>query len=252
MKSNKSDSDSSSSSSESSDDECEKVVNMKHLRSSALAQLTNVNVVKETTLSVSSYHPTASKCEETDKVSRQRSSTATEASVDELQQFQADTSISSSSLLSVREHEKVEERDEDRHSPMCDTQECCTSKKSRAQSSACENNGSLIETFGERIDVCMGGKCKKFGAAELLEELQKKIGMEGVVVGCKCMGKCKNAPNVRVLNKRSMNSAEGMGTSISAPSNPLYLGVGLDDIDIIVSNFLGEGRTKNIGSMAAA
>ncbi|KAH7666537.1 Diacylglycerol O-acyltransferase protein [Dioscorea alata] len=52
-----------------------------------------------------------------------------------------------------------------------------------------------------KIEVCMGGKCKRSGAMQLLEEIDKKVGVEGAVVGCKCMGKCRDAPNVRVLKK---------------------------------------------------
>jgi diacylglycerol O-acyltransferase 3, plant len=49
----------------------------------------------------------------------------------------------------------------------------------------------------------MGGKCKKADLMDLLHEFKKKIGGElggAMVVGCKCMDKCKEGPNVRVSN----------------------------------------------------
>ncbi|CAH1439579.1 unnamed protein product [Lactuca virosa] len=77
-----------------------------------------------------------------------------------------------------------------------------------------------------KIEVCMGGKCKKSGAEMLLENFQKAVGGgEAAVVGCKCMGKCRDAPNVRVGN-----------------GGPVCIGVGVEDVDSIVSNFFGGSR----------
>ncbi|KAL6958896.1 hypothetical protein U1Q18_040241 [Sarracenia purpurea var. burkii] len=54
--------------------------------------------------------------------------------------------------------------------------------------------------FGsKKIEVCMGGKCKKLGAVALLAEFQRVVGGakgEEAVVGCKC----KDGPNVKVTN----------------------------------------------------
>ncbi|KAF2304815.1 hypothetical protein GH714_038050 [Hevea brasiliensis] len=93
---------------------------------------------------------------------------------------------------------------------------------------------------GRRIEICMGGRCKKLGAVALLEEFERKVGTEGAVVGCKCMGKCKNGPNVRIQNE----SAKG---SVEPPINPLSLcsRVELEDVDEIVRNFLGKDRNDN-------
>ncbi|KAL4579184.1 hypothetical protein LXL04_015321 [Taraxacum kok-saghyz] len=87
-----------------------------------------------------------------------------------------------------------------------------------------------VDERSNKIEVCMGGKCKKSGAEMLLENFQKAVGGEtaAAVVGCKCMGKCRNAPNVRV--KTSNGDGDG---------NPLCLGVGLEDVDSIVANFFG-------------
>ena len=96
----------------------------------------------------------------------------------------------------------------------------------------------------KRIEVCMGGKCKRSGAAALLEEFEKVVGVEGgAVVACKCMGKCKTAPNVRVQNSVDHSLAEGLDDSVKFPANPLCIGVGLEDVDAIVARFLGENRT---------
>ncbi|XP_051134941.1 diacylglycerol O-acyltransferase 3 [Andrographis paniculata] len=92
-------------------------------------------------------------------------------------------------------------------------------------------------TFPEpnpKIEVCMGGKCKKSGGALLLEEFQKAMGIEGAVSGCKCMGKCRDGPNVKVLNNAPSNSN----------SNSLCIGVGIEDVEMIVANFL-EGKGQN-------
>jgi len=93
--------------------------------------------------------------------------------------------------------------------------------------------------MGKKIEVCMGGKCKKSGAPALIEEFQKAIGDEGVVVGCKCMGKCKSGPNVKVSNGVDDDS-------MRIPNNPLYIGVGLEDVKLIAASYLGE-EMKDLG-----
>lgn len=48
------------------------------------------------------------------------------------------------------------------------------------------------------ISVCQGKDCKKQGADKLLQYVQSTAGPELNVVGCKCLGKCEQAPNLRV------------------------------------------------------
>uniref|UniRef100_A0A7N0ZVT4 Diacylglycerol O-acyltransferase 3, cytosolic n=1 Tax=Kalanchoe fedtschenkoi TaxID=63787 RepID=A0A7N0ZVT4_KALFE len=94
----------------------------------------------------------------------------------------------------------------------------------------------------KKVEVCMGGKCKKSGAAQLVEEFEKVVG-EGSVVGCKCMGKCRDGPNVRVLQE-----------SLMSPP-PLCIGVGLEDVAVIVANFLagnGDSSSGHVGLATAA
>ncbi|CAL5097080.1 unnamed protein product [Urochloa decumbens] len=86
-----------------------------------------------------------------------------------------------------------------------------------------------------RIEVCMGGKCKKSGALALLQEFEKTVGTGGAVVGCKCLGKCGLGPNVRL---RSEVSVEG---SAKRNLNPLCIGVGLEDVGTIVAGLFGDG-----------
>ncbi|KAK4492550.1 hypothetical protein RD792_003362 [Penstemon davidsonii] len=86
----------------------------------------------------------------------------------------------------------------------------------------------------KKIEVCMGGKCKKSGAALLLDEFQRAVGIEGAVSGCKCMGKCRDGPNVKVVEDNNVKSS----------SNPLCVGVGLEDVGLIVSNFLGDNHNQ--------
>lgn len=94
-----------------------------------------------------------------------------------------------------------------------------------------------------KIEVCMGGKCKRSGAMQLLEEIDKKVGIEGAVVGCKCMGKCGDGPNVRVLKKDGDEEE-----TLKQGRNPLYMGVGLEDVGAIVSNFLVEKKDLALSS----
>nr|CAB3460133.1 unnamed protein product [Digitaria exilis] len=96
------------------------------------------------------------------------------------------------------------------------------------------SNVAVAETStANRIEVCMGGKCKKSGALALLQEFEKTVGTGGAVVGCKCVGKCGLGPNVRL---RSEVSAEG-----SAKRNRLCIGVGLEDVGTIVAGLFGDG-----------
>ncbi|MCI08617.1 soluble diacylglycerol acyltransferase, partial [Trifolium medium] len=102
----------------------------------------------------------------------------------------------------------------------------------------------VIPAAQKRIEVCMGNKCKKSGAAALLQEFEKVVGVEGAgsVVGCKCMGKCKSAPNVRIQNSVDHGMVQGLDDSLKIPTNPFCIGVGLEDVDTIVARFLGESH----------
>ncbi|PON93189.1 Thioredoxin-like fold containing protein [Trema orientale] len=102
------------------------------------------------------------------------------------------------------------------------------------------NGGGL---GSKRVEVCMGNKCRKSGGATLMEEFERVMGAEGAVVGCKCMGKCKSGPNVRVLNGVD---GESMGTT----TNPLCIGVGLEDVSLLVANLFGE-ENKDVGLATA-
>jgi diacylglycerol O-acyltransferase 3, plant len=105
------------------------------------------------------------------------------------------------------------------------------------------------------IEVCMGGKCKKTGSMDLLHEFEKKVGGEGraVVVGCKCMGKCKEGPNVRVSSCGSGTTGTAEGNSARVLRDQLCIGVGLDDVGSIVAHFFGEKEEENdAGSLILA
>lgn len=78
----------------------------------------------------------------------------------------------------------------------------------------------------KRIEVCMGGKCKKSGAGALLEELKRVVGSEEAVSGCKCMRKCRDGPNVKLVGPAAANS--------------LCIGVGLEDVNVIMAKFIDE------------
>ncbi|GMI66693.1 diacylglycerol acyltransferase 3 [Hibiscus trionum] len=115
--------------------------------------------------------------------------------------------------------------------------ECCSSNGFKA-----DHSNSLLEgTSTKKIEVCLGGKCKKLGAAALLEEFGKKVGAEATVVACKCMGKCRTAPNVRVSNTQIETATRINEDSVKLGINPTCTGVGLQDVDLIVANLLGKG-----------
>ncbi|XP_031285772.1 diacylglycerol O-acyltransferase 3 [Pistacia vera] len=118
----------------------------------------------------------------------------------------------------------------------------------RSQSGVCEENkvnGFVVErrlvndetsccsdAVTKRIEVCMGNKCKKLGGGALLGEFQRVMGTEeGVVAGCKCMGKCRDGPNVRLYNSDHHTQT---------PINPLCIGVGLEDVSGIVTDFFAQ------------
>ncbi|OVA16632.1 hypothetical protein BVC80_1543g66 [Macleaya cordata] len=166
--------------------------------------------------------------------------------------IQEETTTLTNSSLSKGEQKKITEED---HILLSSEKSCCTGTTGSSSSVVIETS-----SFGERcrIDVCMGGKCKKMGSEALLAELKSRVGIEGAVVGCNCMGKCRNAPNVRVVSKSfdKNNLSQGKDSSsvrsLQPPSsNPLYLGVGLEDVGTIVANFFGEESRKDLGFMAA-
>ncbi|XP_057797547.1 diacylglycerol O-acyltransferase 3 [Salvia miltiorrhiza] len=106
---------------------------------------------------------------------------------------------------------------------------------------SCSSNTEDAGDLGsKKIEVCMGGKCKKSGAGALLEEFQRVVGIEGAVSGCKCMGKCRDGPNVKVVN--------GPTTAMAS----LCIKVGLEDVNVIVSSFIDEHQSHNHTGFAVA
>lgn len=126
----------------------------------------------------------------------------------------------------------------------------CECGDPRASTSCGTSTSSVVEHVNVgglgsmRVEVCMGNKCKKSGGAVLMQEFERVMSVEGAVVGCKCMGKCRSGPNVRVLNSVADDE------SISTATNPLCIGVGLEDVSLIVANLLGE-ETKGLGLVPA-
>lgn len=96
----------------------------------------------------------------------------------------------------------------------------------------------------KRVEVCMGGKCKKSGGALLLDGFQRAMtGFEGSAVACKCMGKCRDGPNVRVVNETDTV----MTDSVRTPSKTVCVGVGLQDVETIVTSFFDEECSRGLG-----
>lgn len=69
--------------------------------------------------------------------------------------------------------------------------------------------------------------------------------MGGTAVGCKCMGKCQNGPNVKVSDCPSEAEDMRMEISVHPPLYPLCIGVGLGDVGVIVTQLLGNGKDRN-------
>lgn len=86
----------------------------------------------------------------------------------------------------------------------------------------------------KRVEVCMGNKCKKSGGGALLEEFQRALGTEGGVVACKCMGKCRDGPNVKLFHSAAYHHL--------TPPDPLCIGVSLEDVGAIVGNFFTQNK----------
>ncbi|CAI9108343.1 OLC1v1007913C1 [Oldenlandia corymbosa var. corymbosa] len=84
----------------------------------------------------------------------------------------------------------------------------------------------LLPPSTKKVEVCMGGKCKKAGSVALLGEFQRLLGTteNAAVSGCKCMGKCRDGPNVRISDDLNMNA--------------LCIGIGLTDVNMIVENYI--------------
>lgn len=95
----------------------------------------------------------------------------------------------------------------------------------------------------KKIEVCMGGKCKKSGSALVMEKFQGLLDDEAVVCGCKCMGKCRDGPNVRITENLDMEVAA---------NHLLHIGVGLEDVDLIVENLLGRRSQEKLDLAAAS
>lgn len=101
------------------------------------------------------------------------------------------------------------------------------------ESSPSPNVVGTDDGMTKRVEVCMGNKCKKAGGGALLEEFQRAMGAEGDVVACKCMGKCRDGPNVRLFHSDAYRHL--------TPPNPLCIGVALEDVGAIVGNLFTQG-----------
>ncbi|KAE8681685.1 Pyridoxal phosphate (PLP)-dependent transferases superfamily protein isoform 1 [Hibiscus syriacus] len=201
-------SESSSSSSESSDSDCGEVVDMKSLRSNALKP------------SVETEAPTGNAIKRPQEIEIEAAPVMAEESTLTHSLLELENSDSSPNIR-VRV-------------PLIDG-EFCSSNGFKA-----DHSNSWTST--KKIEICMGGKCKKLGADALLEEFEKKVGAEGTIVACKCMGKCRTAPNVRVSNTQTKTASRINEDSVRLGINPKCTGVGLKDVDLIVANLLCKDR----------
>ncbi|XVF22192.1 hypothetical protein REPUB_Repub12eG0152700 [Reevesia pubescens] len=213
---------SSSSSSESSDSECGEVVDMKNLRTNALKPSLDIEAPSENALKPS-----------------QDITAPIENALKRPEDMEAPTTAEEAILAnSLMELENSDSSPQIRIRVPCSglgSERCSSNGFKDDQSNSLVGGAST-----KKIEVCMGGKCKKLGAPALLEEFERKVGAEGTVVRCKCMGKCKTAPNVRVLNSSSGTEARINEDSVRLGINPTFTGVGLQDVNLIVGSLLGK------------
>ncbi|KAG5573928.1 hypothetical protein H5410_063694 [Solanum commersonii] len=223
---------SSSESSESSDDECQNLVDMKSLKIGTLAQ--TIPEACDRALENAILNPSLSTPEvDTTVEISSMPSTSTEES----------TGKATSLEFSVPEQKgKCCLEASDCHIGNVGSSITLGSSRSNVSSIAAATTTTAEGT--KRIEVCMGGKCKRLGAGALLEEFQRVTGIEAAVSGCKCMGKCKVGPNVRVSGCSSSSDAFQASDSVAVSSTPttsnsLCIGVGLEDVSLIAANLLG-------------
>ncbi|XP_059632051.1 diacylglycerol O-acyltransferase 3-1-like [Cornus florida] len=205
-----------------------------------------LRVSSDSSSSDSSSKSSDSECdEEVVDISRLQNPSLAQPILNELLQPVTQEATSTLPNTPIQEGNTTEERGFEVRDSQSHDQECCT-----GTSTSCSNEGST-RASSTKIEVCMGGKCRKSGAAALLEKFQRALGVEGAVAGCKCMGKCRNGPNVRVLNRAGRVQGQGIDDSVRAQTNPLCTGVALEDMDSILSKYFGETH-KDYGSMATA
>lgn len=206
----------------------EKELKKKKKEEKAKLKAERMKTMKDCESSSSSSESTESECEEVIDMSSLSGEVPTQPILEGLQpSAQGGVAVlTQPSLVSTRQEDK-----------------CCTGTSTSCGSidSIGHNNASSSSSVVKKIEVCMGKKCKTSGGGALLEEFERLMGVEGSVVECKCMGKCKNGPNVRVLN-----SEEGIEDSVRNPTNPLYIGVGVEDVSLIVASLMGK-VTKDLG-----
>ncbi|KAL7102836.1 hypothetical protein ACP275_08G143100 [Erythranthe tilingii] len=204
---------SSSSESSSSDSECGEIVNMKTLKSAQSKQDSPQQVIEEPTPT-----PTPTPITQTVTPLATPLEPLLEAVVAEANGISVEER-GSSSVVSVEERQ----------------------------------SSSVIAASSKKIEVCLGGKCKKSGGAALLEKFQSAVGIEGAVTGCKCMGKCREGPVVKVCGAgvADNNYSAVKVAAAAAAANSLCIGVGLEDVDMIVANLLGQSA-NHLGLVGAS
>ncbi|BFG14776.1 hypothetical protein CerSpe_010500 [Prunus speciosa] len=219
------------------------------------------NMVDSESSSSSSSESSESECGEVVDMNRLRSEVPAKPILDSLQPFnhQEGAVLTLPSSLDIATHQENTTVEQVTEFGISQNQEaeCCsgTSTSCISSSGSIGHNDALSSSVmgasALKIEVCMGNKCKKSGGGVLLEEFERVMGVEGTVVACKCMGKCKNGPNIRVSNAVVGIQSEGTDDSVRVPTNPLYIGVGLEDVSLIVANLIGEDN-KDLGLVAAA
>ncbi|KAJ7980481.1 Diacylglycerol acyltransferase [Quillaja saponaria] len=203
----------------------------------------------------SSSESSDSECREVVNMNCLRKGSAAQATLDELRPVvQEATTLALPSSLALGGNKTEEDVMQDHSTHNHEVELCSRNVTSFSNGSVMGlNKASSLGTSAsqKRIEVCMGNKCKKSGAGALLEQFERVLGVEGAVVGCKCMGKCRDGPNVRVQNSSNGCLADRLDDSVRIPSNHLCIGVGMEDVDVIVANFFDDNQ-KDMGLTAAA
>jgi len=84
-----------------------------------------------------------------------------------------------------------------------------------------------VSSTSGTMEVCTVGKCKRGGSQQILASLQGCIPESSSIslTSCKCMGKCKSAPNVRVRNSEGQTQ--------------IHSHVSMDDVDALLEMHFG-------------
>ncbi|KAF2304816.1 hypothetical protein GH714_038053 [Hevea brasiliensis] len=177
---------STSSSPESSDSDCGVVMGISSFRSNALKQFIDHEIEQEQ--ENNKEQATLAEISSSNQEEEQKNNKEQAMSAEISSSNQEEEQKNSKEQATLAEISSSNQEENNSFSLRSLREDCCN-ECSRSNNSIDHETSGIAS--GRRIEICMGGRCKKLGALALLEEFENKVGTEGAVVACKCMGKCK-------------------------------------------------------------